>query len=75
MTYKQFKAWCNDRACDGMWGVNEFMACRGIMEHINQKAFWKQEKEWQICNRDSCVEKEIIVPINKRIKRGERTEI
>lgn len=23
MKFKEFSAWCNDRACDGCWGMTE----------------------------------------------------
>ena len=27
MKFKEFAKWCNERACDGCWGMLEAMAC------------------------------------------------
>lgn len=35
MTYKEFLDFCNDRACDGQWGMLEAMSCIKIVEEIN----------------------------------------
>lgn len=35
MTYKEFKAYCNARACDGNWSLVESLGCIAIMEEIN----------------------------------------
>jgi hypothetical protein len=56
VTYKQFKSWCNERACDGRWGMNTALACIEVMKQINRKPFWKREKEWQKWNRDWRIE-------------------
>lgn len=47
MKYKEFVAWCNERACDGQWGLRMACACIDIMKQINKKPFWKREKAWQ----------------------------
>lgn len=52
MKFKEFVAWCNERACDGMWGVNEAMACIEVMKYVRSKPFWRREKEWQKLNSD-----------------------
>ena len=30
MKFKEFAKWCNERACDGCWGMLEAMACIDI---------------------------------------------
>ena len=35
MTYKEFKAYCNERACDGKWSMDEALKCIAIIEEIN----------------------------------------
>lgn len=35
MTYKEFKDYCNKRACDGMWSIDEALASISIMEDID----------------------------------------
>ena len=48
MTYKQFKAWCNKRACDGRWNSIEAMACLDIIEKVDKikvkKGLFKKKK-------------------------------
>ena len=34
MTFKEFVEWCNDRACDGCWGMIESMVCMDIISSI-----------------------------------------
>ena len=37
MTYQEFKAWCNERACDGQWDSIEAMACcLNIIEEVDK---------------------------------------
>ena len=47
MTFKEFSKWCNERACDGCWGMKEAMICVTICEDIYKKPFWKREKIWR----------------------------
>ena len=47
MTFKQFNAWCSERACDGCWGMLEAMACLDINGKIRDVPFWKREKLWK----------------------------
>lgn len=35
MSYKDFKKYCNDRACDGKWSMFEAMACMDIIDKID----------------------------------------
>lgn len=66
MTFKEFVIWCNDRACDGCWGMNEAMICIAIVEGVKNKPFWKRKKEWKKLE-DEVVTK-IVNPINKKIE-------
>lgn len=34
MTFKQFEAWCNQRACDACWGMLEAMTCIDIIGKV-----------------------------------------
>ena len=36
MTYKEFKAWCNERACDGRWNNIEIITCLNLIEKIDK---------------------------------------
>lgn len=47
MTFKEFTAWCNERACDGRWGMVEAMVCIDLMAEIRKLSFWKREKFWR----------------------------
>ena len=66
MTFKQFTNWCNERACDGRWGMVEAMVCIDIGTKINKLPFYKREKIWKEQYRDSVMY-EIINPIEKKI--------
>lgn len=47
MKFKEFTNWCNERACDGCWGMLEAMACINLMDEIRKTPFWKGEKFWK----------------------------
>lgn len=66
MKFKEFVEWCNYRACDGCWGMNEAMICIALIQDIRKKPFWKRNKEWKKME-DEIVTK-IVEPINKKIK-------
>lgn len=65
MTFKEFTRWCNERACDGCWGMIEAMACIDIASHINKMKFWKREKYWQ-SEYESRILNEIVNPTNSK---------
>ena len=67
MKYKEFLAWCYQRACDGCWGFNEALLCTDIIHQVANKPFWKREKEWQKINMEYSIENNIIFPINNKI--------
>ena len=67
MTYKEFKKWCNNRCCDGCWGLQEAVICVSIIKQINSKNFFKRQKIWhEVFEKD--ILKCIIEPINKKRK-------
>ena len=68
MTYKEFNDWCNDRACDGCWGLREAMTCVDACKIFNSIPFWKREKVWQNCKQRITLE-EIVTETNKIIEK------
>lgn len=39
MKYKEFVRWCNERACDGCWGLNTAMICINIINNMTSIPF------------------------------------
>lgn len=66
MTYKEFVKWCNERACDGCWGMITAMTCIDLIRRIKKIPFWKREKYWK-AEYEQKVLDEIVNPINKKI--------
>lgn len=66
MTFKEFTAWCNERACDGRWGMLTAMACIDLMAEVRKIPFWKRERFWKSQYEKQVLE-EIVEPINQRI--------
>jgi hypothetical protein len=78
MTYKQFFDWCNERACDGMWGLYEALVCTDVINkiesvkvsgfHFRKKKLTEQAREnaWIKLNSKWRIE-EIINATNKKI--------
>jgi hypothetical protein len=67
MTFKEFNNWCNERACDGMWGMREGVMCIEILIFIRSAKFWRRKKLWKdYCSQTNIVEI-IIEPTNKLI--------
>ena len=36
MTFDEFFNYCEERACDGRWGLEEAVLCLGIIKHMQQ---------------------------------------
>ena len=36
MSYEEFFNYCEERACDGRWGLEEAVLCLGIIRHMQQ---------------------------------------
>lgn len=64
--FKEFVKWCNERACDGCWGMIEAMACIDLVQTVRKQTFWKREKFWKQ-EYEKQVLDEIVNPINKKI--------
>lgn len=51
MTFKEFKKWANERACDGQWGMSHVLLTQDIYVTMqgtnifNRRKIWKQECE------------------------------
>ena len=67
MKYKKFVAWCNQRACDGCWGMLTAMACIDLIEKMRKVPFWKREKVWKE-KYEKQVTDEIVNPIGEKMK-------
>ena len=66
MTFKEFEYWCNERACDGCWGMLEAMTCIDIIGKVRKKWLWKRERFWQEEYANDVME-QIVKPIEKKI--------
>lgn len=67
MKFKEFRNWCNQRACDGGWGMQIAIICLDVVDTVNKKPFWKREKFWEE-NFEQDVLKGIVEPIEKKIR-------
>ena len=47
MTFKEFKRWCNDRACDGCWGYEEANLCIELIDNMYRIPWWRKRKTWK----------------------------
>lgn len=70
MKFKEFRYWCNQRACDGCWGMQTAIVCLSIVDEVGKKPFWKREKFWKE-NYEQDVLECIIKPIEKKIREME----
>lgn len=66
MSFKEFLAWCNERACDGCWGLIEAMICIDVITEVGKKPFWKREKFWRETYMTEVI-REIVNPTNQKI--------
>lgn len=66
MTFKQFRQWCNDRACDGCWGIKEAMYCIELIDNMNKIPFWKRNKVWKKIKPKVLYA--VVNPINQKIQ-------
>lgn len=65
MEYKEFIDWCNQRACDGCWGLQEAVICLDIIEKVQKTAFFKRKNKWKELEP---VANEIVTKTNEKIK-------
>ena len=47
ISFKQFSAWCNMRACDGKWGMGNAIECSQLCSDMYKVFFLKREKVWK----------------------------
>lgn len=75
MTFKEFVAWCNERACDGCWGMNTAMVCIDVMSEVRKhsRLGFRRERFWRE-NFESDVLEQIVNPINEKIEKVKRGE-
>lgn len=67
MKYKEFRAWCNQRACDGCWSMMTTMFCTHIIGEVKKIPFWKREKVWKEKYEEEIM-RDVVEPIEKKIK-------
>ena len=66
MTFKQFKQWCNERACDGCWGSHDALYCINLVQKMMEIPWWKRNKTWK--KIEPKVLYAVVTPINKKIQ-------
>lgn len=66
MKFKEFSKWCNERACDGCWGMQEAVCCCNAASDIYKQPFWKREKIWQTEYKDDIMP--IVIATNNKIR-------
>ena len=66
MTFKEFTAWCNERACDGRWNMLSAMVCIDLMAEIRKIPFWKRARVWREQHEKQVLAK-IVDPLNQKI--------
>ena len=66
MKYKEFVKWCNQRACDGLWGMNTALCCIEVVNHIKKIPFWKRERVWKQ-TFESTILNELVCPTNELV--------
>lgn len=47
MTYKEFKKFCNDRACDGYWCAEDAVLCIQTLQVMKRTPIWKRKEVWK----------------------------
>jgi hypothetical protein len=72
MTFKQFKAWCNERACDGCWSARTAMFCGEVIRQVRKKPLWRRERYWQELNKGLDIENKVVNHINAKIEALEK---
>lgn len=74
MKFKEFVDWCNDRACDGCWGISAVVICTNIVREVREQSFWKREKYWREQYEKEVLEK-IVKPIDEKRKEMLQSEV
>ena len=68
MTFKEFKAWCNERACDGYWSRGTFLFCLDVIKNVKKQPSWCREWCWQAINGLMDIENMVVNHINAEIE-------
>ena len=69
MSFKQFVAWCNDRASDGCWGMTTAVICIDIIGQMRNTPFWKRKKRWETeFNFNNALYKDVVKPTEEKIE-------
>lgn len=66
MKFKEFSKWCNERACDGCWGMAEAITCMDAGRKVYEQPFWKRERYWHD-NYEEFIVNQIVKPTNELI--------
>ena len=66
MKFKQFKQWCNERACDGRWGSHDALYCMNLIENMMKIPWWRRNKTWK--KIETRVLYAVVNPINQKIQ-------
>lgn len=74
MKYKEFNNWCNERACDGCWGLKEAITCIDICRLFSNIPKWKREKAWQHFQSRDILE-QIVTETNKIIEKTKQDTV
>lgn len=67
MKFKEFSAWCNERAFDGCWGYNTALVCIDALQKVHEAPFWRREKVWQRINEEFKIVEGFVIPTNRKI--------
>ena len=52
MTFKEFRGWVNDRACDGQWGMILAIDCMEVGTAVTKQPFWRRNRTWKMFCED-----------------------
>lgn len=66
MTLRQFRQWCNERACDGRWAENDVKFCIELLDAFDRMPWWKRRMVWNKVAFKIMVE--VVYPINRKIE-------
>lgn len=73
MTLNQFRAWCNQRACDGCWSENVALFCIELLRNMEKIAWWRRRKVWGEISVG--VMASVVGPINRKIEEARKEKI
>ena len=68
MTYREFRDWCNQRACDGCLGMLEALTCCDIIGKMQMLPFWMRERIWRKSEAREIAQ-EIVDATNRKIQK------